>query len=104
MLGEALTSIASFYRDVLTVRSGGTEAASNIDLLNEIEWWASGGVEDRNLVSAMERCVEARAGLIRNANVVLGDRGHPDRAVRARPTARRGGGRDAARLVPTSRL
>ena len=71
VLGEALSSIASFYRDVLTVRSGGTEAASNIDLLNEIEWWASGGVEDRNLVSAMERCVEARAGLIRNANVVL---------------------------------
>lgn len=71
ILGEALTSIASFYRDVLTVRSGGTEAAANIDLLDEIEWWATGGVEDRNLVSAMERCVVARAGLIRNANVAL---------------------------------
>ncbi len=71
VLGEALSSIASFYRDVLTVRSGGTGAAANIDLLDEIEWWATGGIEDRNLVSAMERCVVARAGLIRNANVAL---------------------------------
>lgn len=71
LLGEALQTIGSFYRDVLALRSGGSEAVSNIDLMSELEAWVGAGVDDRALLRAAERCVEARASFISNANPTL---------------------------------
>jgi DNA polymerase-3 subunit delta' len=68
MLGEALQTMASFYRDVLATRGGGTDALTNIDQLTELESWASADVSDAALLRATERCIEARASLSRNAN------------------------------------
>lgn len=71
VLGEALDTLASFYRDVLVLRRGGAEAITNIDVVSEIERWAAGTVSDAALVAAIERCVETRAALLRNANPSL---------------------------------
>jgi DNA polymerase-3 subunit delta' len=72
VLGEALQSLASFYRDVLVVRSGGADSVVNVDLMDQLGWWMqSGGIEDAALVRIMERCAEARAALGRNANQLL---------------------------------
>jgi DNA polymerase-3 subunit delta' len=71
MLGEALQTMASFYRDVLATREGGTDALTNIDQLTELESWASADVSDAALLRATERCIEARASLSRNANAPL---------------------------------
>ncbi|MGH2748558.1 MAG: DNA polymerase III subunit delta' [Actinomycetota bacterium] len=71
VIGEALRALASFYRDVLVLRRGGGEAITNSDLVDALEAWAGSTVSDTALVSAMERCVEARAALARNANVQL---------------------------------
>jgi hypothetical protein len=71
LLGEALQTIASFYRDVLALRSGGVEAVTNIDLLGELEEWVSADVDDRSLLRAVERCVDARASFMSNANPTL---------------------------------
>jgi DNA polymerase-3 subunit delta' len=72
VLGEALQSLASFYRDVLAVRAGGADSVVNVDLTDQLNWWAaSGGIDDAALVRVMERCAEARAALGRNANQLL---------------------------------
>lgn len=71
LLGEALQTIASFYRDVIALRSGGAEAVVNIDMMGELETWTGAEVEDADLLRACERCVEARASFISNANLTL---------------------------------
>jgi DNA polymerase III subunit delta' len=71
VLAEALTTLGSFYRDVLAVRRGGDEGIANLDALGDLRRWAGGIVEDAALVRAIERCVEARAALMKNANVAL---------------------------------
>lgn len=71
VLGEALASLASFYRDVIAVRAGGHDAVTNIDALTELEHWAGAAISDGAFVRAMQVCVEARAALIRNANPSL---------------------------------
>jgi DNA polymerase-3 subunit delta' len=71
VLAEALTTLGSFYRDVLAVRRGGAEGIANLDALAELRRWADGSVDDAALIRAVERCVEARAALLKNANVAL---------------------------------
>ena len=72
VLGEALQSFASFFRDVLVLRSGGADSVVNVDLTEELALWAeSPDVSDAALVRVMERCAEARAALGRNANQLL---------------------------------
>ncbi len=71
LMGEALQTIASFYRDVLALRAGGIEAVTNIDLMAELERWISADVDDRSLLRAAERCVDARASFMSNANPTL---------------------------------
>lgn len=71
VLGEALDSLALFYRDVLAVRSGGHEAVTNIDVMGDLESWAGTEVPPSAFVQAMQRCIDARAGLVRNANPSL---------------------------------
>ena len=71
VLGEALDTLASFYRDVLVMRRGGAEAITNIDLTEEIQRWVRGQSSDGALVAAIARCVDTRAALLRNANPSL---------------------------------
>jgi DNA polymerase-3 subunit delta' len=71
VLGEALQSLGAFYRDVLAARVGGEEGITNLDLLDEIRDWAASDISDLAFVMAMERCVEARAALLKNANPPL---------------------------------
>lgn len=71
VLGEAIDTLAAFYRDVLVLRCGRGEAITNIDFLSELERWAAGSVPDAALVAAIERCVTTRAALLRNANPSL---------------------------------
>ena len=72
VLGEALATLASFYRDVLVLRSGGNDAVVNLDLVGEIESWAeTTEITGPNLLAAAERFVQARASLARNANQTL---------------------------------
>jgi DNA polymerase-3 subunit delta' len=71
LLGEALHTIASFYRDVVVLRSGGVEAVSNIDLMNELESWSTASIDDGALIRAAERCVDTRASFLSNANPTL---------------------------------
>jgi DNA polymerase III subunit delta' len=72
VLGEALQSLASFYRDVLVVRSSGTDAVANLDLADELGAWAEAtDIADAALVAAVERCIVARASLTHNANQTL---------------------------------
>jgi hypothetical protein len=71
LMGEALQTIASFYRDVLALRAGGIEAVTNIDLMSELEQWVSAEVDDLSLLRAAERCVDARASFMSNANPTL---------------------------------
>ena len=71
ILGDALRTLASFYRDVLAIRSGGDEAVVNLDLLDELRGWADSEISDADLVEAIERCVVARGTLPRNANPQL---------------------------------
>jgi DNA polymerase-3 subunit delta' len=72
VLGEALHSLASFYRDVLVLRSGGPDSIVNLDLTDRLaSWAASSAIEDAALVRIMERCGAARAALGRNANQLL---------------------------------
>jgi DNA polymerase III subunit delta' len=71
-LGEALQTLASFYRDVLAVRSGRPESVVNIDLLDEIRAWAKAGpAGDAELIRVVERLLEARGSLVHNANQLL---------------------------------
>ncbi len=71
ILAEALTTLASFYRDVLATRRGGDESVTNLDLLPEIKRWAEATFGDAELLRAVERLIEARASLLKNANVPL---------------------------------
>lgn len=71
LYGEALASLASFYRDVLALRSGGDEAITNIDLLDELRTWAGAPVTDSALVGAIERCLKTRGTFKMNANATL---------------------------------
>lgn len=71
VFGEALQSLASFYRDVLAVRTGGREAVVNLDMVDDIALWARSELTDSALVAAIERCVQGRASLLKNANAQL---------------------------------
>ncbi len=71
VLAEALTTLASFYRDVMAMRNGGAGGIANLDAAHEVQRWASSPVGDPALLRAVERCVEARASLLKNANVPL---------------------------------
>jgi DNA polymerase-3 subunit delta' len=71
-LGQALNAIASFYRDVFVVRNGGVDAATNLDMLEEIESWAGADdISSAALIRAAERCLQARGSLPKNANQTL---------------------------------
>jgi DNA polymerase III subunit delta' len=71
ILGEVLHQLASFYKDVVVLRRGGRGAVVNIDLLDELESWAGSELSDRALLSAVDRCLSARAALPQNANPLL---------------------------------
>lgn len=71
LLGEALQTIGSFYRDVLAIRTGGVEAVANIDIMDDLEAWAKADVSAAALLRAAERCVETRASFVSNANPTL---------------------------------
>jgi DNA polymerase III subunit delta' len=71
VLGDALQTLASFYRDVLAFRRGGTEWVVNIDLLDKVDRWAGSPVSDAALVAAVERCIDTRGALPLNANQAL---------------------------------
>jgi DNA polymerase-3 subunit delta' len=70
-LGEALEFLATFYRDVLALRSGAIDGFVNADLVDELRPWAKGDVADIAFVCAVERCIQARESLTHNANVPL---------------------------------
>lgn len=70
-LGEALDFLATFYRDVLAVRSGANHVLVNVDLVDDLRRWADRDVADIALLCAVERCIEARESLTHNANVPL---------------------------------
>ena len=71
VLGEALGSLASFYKDVVAVRTGGAEAITNIDLTTELEAWANSDAPTLNLLRAAERLIDVRASFVSNANASL---------------------------------
>ena len=71
VLGEALTFLASFYRDVVAVRAGGDVSVINVDLVAELREWAKGRLSDRSFLAASERCLAARASFVSNANPTL---------------------------------
>lgn len=71
VFGEALDSLASFYRDVLAARRGSTETVANLDLLGDIEAWAASPVTDASLLRASEICVQTRGTFQHNANPPL---------------------------------
>jgi DNA polymerase III subunit delta' len=71
VLGESLYSLASFYRDVLALRRGGSEAVANTDVLEELQSWADAEVSDAALLRAIELCIATRTSLTTNANPAL---------------------------------
>ncbi len=71
VIGEALATVASLFRDALALRRGGPDAAVNLDARELLQEVASAPVSDAHLVLAVERLVAARASLARNANVGL---------------------------------
>lgn len=71
VLGESLYALAAFYRDVLALRSGGSEAVANTDVLEELQGWADSEVSEMALVAAIERCIATRTALTTNANTAL---------------------------------
>jgi len=71
VLGEALGTLAGFYRDVVAVRRGSTESIANLDRIDELQEWAGSSVSDGALMGAVERLIAGRAALLSNANVVL---------------------------------
>jgi DNA polymerase III subunit delta' len=70
VLGEALGTLAGFYRDVVAVRRGSSSVA-NLDRVDELQEWAHTSVSDGALMSAVERLIDGRAALLSNANVLL---------------------------------
>jgi DNA polymerase-3 subunit delta' len=86
VLGEAIQTLASFYRDVLVVRSGGTDSVVNIDMIDEVGAWSAGdAIADAALVRVVERLLEARGSLVHNANQTLALEGALLEAVRLAP-------------------
>lgn len=71
VLGEALGSIASFYRDVVALRRGGEEAVTNVDMLDRLGEWAECDLSDASLLAAVDRCLQTRASFQSNANTLL---------------------------------
>jgi DNA polymerase-3 subunit delta' len=71
VIGEALSTLATFYRDVLACRCGGEEAVINLDVIDELTSWSSSTVGDAELSLAIERLVTAGASFVRNANPSL---------------------------------
>lgn len=71
VLGEALGTLAAFYRDVVGVRRGSPATVANLDRIDELQEWARSSVSDGTLLCAVERLVAARAALLSNANVLL---------------------------------
>ncbi|MDQ3877599.1 MAG: DNA polymerase III subunit delta' [Actinomycetota bacterium] len=69
--GECLQTLGSFFRDVVALRGGGTEAITNLDVLDRVERWAATEVDDAAFIRCVERCIEARAALPKNANALL---------------------------------
>jgi DNA polymerase-3 subunit delta' len=71
LLGEALGTLASFYRDVLTMRAGASDAVINLDRLDALAHWSDAEVTDAALVAVIDRLVRTRTALGQNANVPL---------------------------------
>jgi DNA polymerase-3 subunit delta' len=71
VLGDALQTLALFYRDVLAFRLGEAETVANIDMLEKIESWAKAPTSDAALLAAVERCIVTRGALPLNANQAL---------------------------------
>ena len=71
VLGEALSFLACFYRDVVAYRSGARSGLVNLDLQEELEAWARSPASERALLRACERCIEARGSFVSNANPTL---------------------------------
>src|SRR5918997_490581 len=70
-LGEALVFLASFYRDVVALRSGGEGAVLNLDLLEPLAEWAGSPTPARALLAAAERCLAGKSSFVNNANPTL---------------------------------
>jgi DNA polymerase-3 subunit delta' len=71
VIGEALAFVGLFFRDVVAVRARARAATINIDVDGELLEWTRGGVSDRALLGASERCLSARASFVNNANASL---------------------------------
>ncbi len=71
ILGAALRTLASFYRDVLALRRGGAEAVANLDVVQDLQRWAESPIPDAALLEGVQRCLDARAALPKNANPQL---------------------------------
>ncbi len=71
VLGEALGSLASFYRDVVALRRGGEEAVTNLDMLPTLTEWSETDIADASLLSAVDRLLAARTCFDSNANPAL---------------------------------
>jgi len=71
VLGEALTCMASFYRDVVAYRRGGAETVANLDLLGDLESWSAADITDGALIAAAARCIATRSTFQTNANSLL---------------------------------
>ena len=72
VLGEALATLGSFYRDVLALRRGAVEGIVNLDLVDELRPWAENdAVSDGALLRAVDRCLETRGRFEHNPNATL---------------------------------
>ena len=72
VLGEALATLASFYRDVLALRRGAVEGIVNLDLIDELRPWAENdAASDGALLRAVDRCLETRGRFEHNPNATL---------------------------------
>jgi DNA polymerase-3 subunit delta' len=66
--GEALSYLASFYKDVVALRAGARTALIDADAIEALQVWAASALTDRALLGAAERCIAARASFAFNAN------------------------------------
>lgn len=71
VLGEALETLASFYRDVVAVRVGSADQLINLDLGEQVEAWSRSGITNVALMRAAERCLATSGTLGLNANQAL---------------------------------
>jgi DNA polymerase-3 subunit delta' len=62
----ALLDIATFYRDVMMVKSGNTESMINTDMREEIEGYASSHPEHSTILK-INALMDARTNLAHNA-------------------------------------